>query len=297
MHAIGIDIGGTSAKIGVILEGQVIRQERIPTGSELDYELFIEETGKRIRALCGEYPAEKAGISSCGLIDSGNGSILYSNNIRWEKKKIAADLVRRTGLAVRIANDAKCAALAEAVFGAGEGYGRVCMITLGTGVGGAFIRAGRLDESMGIGSVYGDGDGILGHITVEHNGRKCTCGRRGCLEAYASAGAVVRTYQEKTGYELSAREIFGRVRTGERAAKETVALFTHYLAEGLVSLVNVLRPEIVVIGGGVSESADLFLGELRETVNREVYGGSLLPVTIEEAKLGNQAGMIGAALL
>ena len=150
---------------------------------------------------------------------------------------------------------------------------------------------------MGIGSVYGDGDGILGHITVEHNGRKCTCGRRGCLEAYASAGAVVRTYQEKTGYELSAREIFGRVRTGERAAKETVALFTHYLAEGLVSLVNVLRPEIIVIGGGVSESADLFLGELRETVNREVYGGSLLPVTIEEAKLGNQAGMIGAALL
>ncbi len=88
MHAIGIDIGGTSAKIGVILEGQVIRQERIPTGSELDYELFIEETGKRIRALCGEYPAEKAGISSCGLIDSGNGSILYSNNIRWEKKRL-----------------------------------------------------------------------------------------------------------------------------------------------------------------------------------------------------------------
>lgn len=297
MHAIGIDIGGTSAKIGVILEGKVVRQERIPTGSELDYEVFMEETGKRIRALCAEYPAERAGISSCGLIDKRSGSILYSNNIRWEKKRIAADLAQRTGLAVRIANDAKCAALAEAVLGAGKGYGRVCMITLGTGVGGAFIRGGRLDEGTGRGSAYADGDGILGHITVEHNGRKCTCGRRGCLEAYASAGAIVRTYQERTGYELSAREIFERARTGERAAKETVALFTHYLGEGLVSLVNVLRPEIVVIGGGVSESADLFLGELREKVNREVYGGSLLPVTIAQAQLGNRAGMIGAALL
>lgn len=297
MHAIGIDIGGTSAKIGVILEGKVVRQERIPTGSELDYELFMEETGKRIRALCAEYPAERAGISSCGLIDKRSGSILYSNNIRWEKKRIAADLAQRTGLAVRIANDAKCAALAEAVLGAGKGYGRVCMITLGTGVGGAFIRGGRLDEGTGCGSAYADGDGILGHITVEHNGRECTCGRRGCLEAYASAGAIVRTYQERTGYELSAREIFERSRTGERAAKETVALFTHYLGEGLVSLVNVLRPEIVVIGGGVSESADLFLGELREKVNREVYGGSLLPVTIAQAQLGNRAGMIGAALL
>lgn len=297
MHAIGIDIGGTSAKIGVILEGKVVRQERIPTGSELDYELFMEETGKRIRALCAEYSAERAGISSCGLIDKRSGSILYSNNIRWEKKRIAADLAQRTGLAVRIANDAKCAALAEAVLGAGKGYGRVCMITLGTGVGGAFIRGGRLDEGTGRGSAYADGDGILGHITVEHNGRECTCGRRGCLEAYASAGAIVRTYQERTGYELSAREIFERARTGERAAKETVALFTHYLGEGLVSLVNVLRPEIVVIGGGVSESADLFLGELREKVNREVYGGSLLPVTIAQAQLGNRAGMIGAALL
>lgn len=297
MHAIGIDIGGTSAKIGVILEGKVVRQERIPTGSELDYEFFMEETGKRIRALCAEYPAERAGISSCGLIDKSSGSILYSNNIRWEKKRIAADLAQRTGLAVCVANDAKCAALAEAVLGAGKGYGRVCMITLGTGVGGAFIRGGRLDEGTGRSSAYADGDGILGHITVEHNGRKCTCGRRGCLEAYASAGAIVRTYQERTGYELSAREIFERARTGERAAKETVALFTHYLGEGLVSLVNVLRPEIVVIGGGVSESADLFLGELREKVNREVYGGSLLPVTIAQAQLGNRAGMIGAALL
>lgn len=297
MYVIGIDIGGTSAKLGVISKGRVVREERIPTGSDLDYGFFVEEAGRRIRALCEEYPAERAGISSCGLIDRKKGCILYSNNIRWENKRIAEDLARRTGLTVRIANDAKCAALAEAVLGAGKGYERVCMLTLGTGVGGAFIRGGRLDESMGIGSVYGDGDGILGHITVERDGRKCTCGRKGCLEAYASAGAASRTYRERTGCVLSAREIFERARAGEKEAKETVTVFLHYLEEGLVSLVNVLRPEIVVIGGGVAESADLFLGKLKETVNRQAYGGSLLPVEIAGAKLGNRAGMIGAALL
>ena len=212
MYSIGIDIGGTSAKIGVIHEDRVIREERIPTGMNLDYERFLKEAGGMIRKLCKEYPAGRAGISSCGLIDSKKGTILYSNNIRWKNKNITADMAKYTGLTVSIANDAKCAALAEAVLGAGKGYERVCMITLGTGVGGAFIRGGRLEKSIDGGGAYADGDGILGHITVEHGGRECTCGRRGCLEAYASAGAVVRTYQERTGRTLSAQKIFGKAR-------------------------------------------------------------------------------------
>lgn len=293
MYAIGIDIGGMSAKIGLLRDNKLVKEDRISTGSDLDYDSFVDRLWGRIRALRGEFPVEKVGISSCGLIDRARGSIAYSNNIKWENKNLTHDLQERVGLPVKIANDAKCAALAEAVLGAGRDYSRMCMITLGTGVGGCFIRDKKLDE----GSPYADADGILGHITVENNGRLCTCGRRGCLEAYASATAIIKTYREKTGITLSAQEIFERARAGEQAALETVELFRYYLADGLVSLVNVLRPEIIVLGGGVAGSAEDFLPYLREAVNTLSYGGAILPVRITTAELGNEAGMVGAALL
>lgn len=293
MYAIGIDIGGMSAKIGLLMDGMLVKEERIPTGSDLDYAPFVTQLCDRVTALRAKFPVEKVGISSCGLINRAMGRIVYSNNIRWENKNLVGDVHKRVGLPVKIANDAKCAALAEAVMGAGKDYSRVCMITLGTGVGGCFIRDKHLEE----GNAYADADGILGHITVEKNGRPCTCGRRGCLEAYASASAIMKTYQEKTGRALSAQEVFQRARAGEPSASETVRLFRDYLADGLVSLVNVLRPEVIVLGGGVAGSGEDFIPHLQEAVNTLSYGGSILPVKIMVAELGNQAGMIGAALL
>lgn len=293
MYSIGIDIGGMSAKIGVIENASVVREERIPTSSDLEYAVFIDAVCSAIASIKEQYAVQKVGISSCGLIDSAKGSIVYSNNIRWDDKSIVSDIQTRTGLPAAIANDAKCAALAEAVWGAGKHYSRVCMITLGTGVGGGFICNKRLDAGNG----YADADGILGHITVENNGRSCTCGRKGCLEAYASATAIMRTYREKTGESTTAFEVFQRARAGEPAAKQTIADFQYYLGEGLISLVNVLRPEVIVLGGGVAGSADLFLPYLLETVSNGAYGGKFLPVQIVTAELGNTAGMIGAALL
>ncbi len=293
MYAIGIDIGGMSAKVGLVEDGRLLNEERIPTGSDPDYDAFVEELARRIDTIKTDHPVERVGISSCGLIDRQKGAIAYSNNIRWEDKHLTEDLGRRIGMPVKIANDAKCAALAEAVLGAGRNYGRVCMITLGTGVGGCMIRNGRLDE----GSPYADADGILGHITVVHNGRRCTCGRRGCLEAYASATAVVGDYRERTGETVSAKEVFDRARAGEIPAAETVEGFREYLADGLVSLVNVLRPEVIVLGGGMAAAANDYLEDLRRAVNTLPYGGWLLPVKVVTAELGNEAGMIGAALL
>ena len=293
MHAIGVDIGGTSAKIGLIKDQKLIKEERILTGIDTDYDTFVNELCRRINALKADFSAEKIGISSCGLIDTKKGCIVYSNDIRWNNKRIAKDIADRTGLPVKIANDAKCAALAEAVLGAGRRYDRVCVITLGTGVGGCFIKNKKLDA----GDAYADADNILGHITVMHNGRLCTCGRRGCLEAYASAPAVSKTYFEKTGRELSAKEIFEKAKQNDVFAAETVETFCEYLADGLTSLVNVLRPEIIVIGGGMSDSAEDFIEKLRKTVNASAFGGNFLPVKIEAAELKNQAGMIGAALL
>ena len=293
MTAIGMDIGGMSAKIGVVRGQTVVEEIRLPTSPELDYGTFLDAVCRAVGPLRDRYGAEKLGISSCGLIDGTRGTIVYSNNIRWENKPIAPDLSARLGLPVKIANDAKCAALAEAVYGAGKDWDRVCMITLGTGVGGCFIRGRRLES----GSPYADADGILGHITVERGGRPCTCGRRGCLEAYASATAVMDLYREKTGEACTARDVFLRAAGGEPAAKEVTETFRFYLGEGLISLVNVLRPEVIVLGGGVAGAADQFLPELRAQVNRGIFGGALLPVRIETAVLRNEAGIIGGALL
>lgn len=293
MDAIGIDIGGMSAKLGLVRENTVIATEIIPTDSHLEYEPFIREVCERIDRLRKLGKAEKIGISSCGLIDSSKGSIVYSNNIQWENKSIAADISAKTGLPVRIANDAKCAALAEAVYGVGSEYERVGMVTLGTGVGGGFINHKQLES----GNPYSDAEGIFGHMTVENNGRPCTCGRRGCMEAYASSTAIMKRYEEKTGKALTTKEIFDEVRNGGQEATEVMEEFRYYLAEGLTNLVNILRPEIIAIGGGVSKSADLFLPYLNEYVNSHAYGTAALPVRIEAAKLGNDAGMIGAALL
>jgi glucokinase-like ROK family protein len=293
MYSIGIDIGGMSAKIGLVQEKTILQEQRISTSSDLDYDVFVDQLCQIITAWQKDYPVEKVGISSCGLIDRAKGVIAHSNNIRWEHKSIVSDLYRRTGLPADIANDAKCAALAEAVLGAGRDYSRVCMITLGTGVGGGFV----CNKQLPSGDAYADAEGILGHITVENKGRPCTCGRKGCLEAYASATAIMQTYYEKTGCRVTAYEIFQRAKAGEMAAVETVEHFCYYLGEGLASLVNVLRPDVIVLGGGVAGSADQFIPYLEETVNQSAFGGAILPVRIVAAELGNAAGILGATLL
>lgn len=293
MYSVGIDIGGMSAKIGVVKEDRVVQTFTVPTQKDLDYSIFIDEVCELVGQIQKQYQIKGIGISSCGLIDSKQGMIRYSNNIQWEQKPIVKDVSERIGSTVKIANDAKCAALAEAVYGAGKNYERLCMLTLGTGVGGGFINHKRIEN----GNAYCDADSILGHITVERDGRLCTCGRKGCLEAYASATAVMKRYREKTEETISAKKIFLRAREGEKAALETINEFKYYLGEGLVSLVNVLRPEVVAIGGGMAKSADLFLNELNDYVNRYIYGGDVLPVKIVAAQLENEAGMIGAALL
>lgn len=290
---IGIDLGGMSAKVGLCEKDKIVRRARIDTGSEIRFEELVERLGKTISELAEGEDYDFVGVASCGLIDGGEGKIVYSNNIPWENKPFAAEMRRLTGRPVRVANDARCAALAEAVYGAGKGFNRVCLLTLGTGVGGGFVAGGKLPT----GSPYADASDILGHIVVERGGRPCTCGRRGCLEAYASATAVMRAHKQRTGVSLSAKEIFDGARAGKEEEQKTVDEFVAYLGEGIADIVNVLRPETVVIGGGLSGGADVFSEELSELVNEKIYGGKFLPVRIAAAKLGNDAGMIGATLL
>lgn len=137
---------------------------------------------------------------------------------------------------------------------------RMCLFTLGTGVGGGFTDCGKLQS----GSAFADASDIFGHVTVEKNGRQCTCGRKGCLEAYASATAVMKENERRGGGKLTAKEIFDLARSGEKTQKEIVEEFTDYLAEGIADVVNVLRPETVAVGGGLSAAADLYLGNLEK---------------------------------
>lgn len=296
MYSIGIDIGGMSAKLGVVEHGKVRTIMNIPTSSNLEYSLFLDQVTEAIGKLIISEEKNKPkmiGISSCGLIDTSQGKITYSNNIKWEERNIAADLEERLHLPVKLANDAKCALLAEAVIGAGRDYDRVCMITLGTGVGGGFLAGKKLD----MGDPYADASGILGHIVVKAGGRKCTCGHSGCLEAYASSTAIMASYKEKTGTEKTTKEIFEQVRMGDAVSQEVFEEFRYYLGEGLISIGNILRPQIIIIGGGVAKSADLFLAYLEEYVNKGIFGGKAIPIIIRGAELGNDAGMIGATLL
>lgn len=293
MVALGVDLGGTSVKIGAVENGSVLEKACVFTRADGDYGGIVRDIAGAALPLAEKYGALRAGIGSCGLVDSARGVVCSSNNVGWENIPLAKDLGRLLSLPVHIANDAKCAALGEALYGAGRGYGRVLMLTLGTGVGGGFVENGKPSG----GGIYGDASGIYGHITLEKGGRKCTCGRRGCFEAYCSATALAARGRAMFGRPIDARELFSLAREGDGTALAVAEEFTDFLAAGAVSLANALRPEIIVFGGGVSASAEMFLPAVNTALEREVYGYGYAPLRAVAARLGNDAGVIGAAAL
>lgn len=292
MQTIGIDLGGTQIKCGLVEDGRVLHACRCDTRKEEGYDAVVA----RMAALAGQFlpraAVQAVGVATPGLIDVTGGVVSYSNNFGWENRPLALDLGDRLGLPVQLANDAQCAALGEARHGAGQGCARMAMVTIGTGVGGGFVRNGRI-ETDGYGSLAY----IFGHAVIERNGAPCNCGRRGCLEAYASATAVAARGTRAYGIPLSAREVFERARAGEPAACAVVEEFLACLTAGVVDIANILRPQLIVVGGGVSASADMILPALNEGLAQGVYGYAYAPVRAVCAWLGNQAGVVGAASL
>lgn len=291
MKSLGIDLGGTRIKFGIVEQGRLLEQTSCDTRVQDGYEGVVRQIAGKSQELFRMYPdIDHAGLGCPGLIDTENGKVFYSNNFGWEAAPICRDLEESMGMEVRIANDAACAALGEARYGAGQNYKSMAMLTIGTGVGGGFIRNGRL-ETEG----YGSMSGIFGHMIVSYNGKACNCGGRGCLEAYASAGAIERKGAVVYGRHISAREIFESARNGDQIAGSIVEEFLDYLSVGAVSLANILRPQVIVIGGGVSASCDMILPILNEELKKGVYGYSYAPVYAVCAELGNCAGIMGAA--
>ncbi len=293
MKVLGIDLGGTSAKIGVVEESKILERVSVPTRQDGSYRGILHDLAGAARELSEKYGACRIGIGSPGLIDTVAGKVCCSNNIAWENAPLGKDLEAELNLPARIANDAKCAALGEALYGAGRGYSRVLMLTLGTGVGGAYIQDGKADSV----DKYADASEIFGHMSIEHNGRLCTCGRRGCLEAYCSATALTKRAREVLGESITAEQLFLRAREKDFAAEKLILEFIDYLADGTVNLVNAVRPQIVVFGGGVSASAEAFLPGVNDRLAQEVFGFVFAPVKAVRATLGNDAGIVGAAAL
>lgn len=312
-YRIGIDMGGTNIKIGLIdKENNILSKASIPTKVGRPYQEIVRDMADTVHALlAGKKLTEKdcvsVGIGCPGTIDFKTGMVVYANNYYWEDIPLAEELKKYIGLPVLVSNDANCAALGEVVAGAAKGCKDAVMITLGTGVGGGVIIDGKVFEGGFAGGTE------LGHTVIQVNGEPCTCGRRGCLEAYASATALIReakkaalAHPESMLYSLCGGDVnkmdgvipFKAARAGDETGKAVVDQYITWLSEGIVDFINIFRPEKVLLSGGICNEGSYLTDPINAFVQKYSYAGSnsFIP-PVERALLANDAGMIGAANL
>lgn len=309
-YYIGIDLGGTFIKGGIVDDtGNILISDKVPTESEKGagrVALNIANLGKSLLEKLNLTVSDMVGvgIGVPGMIDSGKGEVVYSNNLQWEHFFIGEEVEKLIGLPVKIANDANVAALGETKFGCGKDYNSTVMLTLGTGVGGGIVLDGKLVEGNRSAGAE------LGHSVIVAGGEQCTCGRKGCLEAYASATALIRDTKRamlankdskmwKIGSidNVSGKTAFDYMEC-DSAAKAVVENYIEKLGVGITNLANELRPEAVILGGGVCAQGDTLIKPLQAFVDKEIFAGKKGPqVKLVTATLENSAGLLGAAAL
>ena len=309
---LGIDLGGTNIKGGLVREdGEIVARKSVKTECEKGVDRVVENIVGLSKTLLSENnlkpeDIEGMGVALPGMIDSEAGEVIYSNNIAWKDVKIVKLIREKLPVKIKITNDANAAALGESVYGAGKKYGNSVFITLGTGVGGGIIIDGKIfagNKSAGA---------EIGHTVLRAGGAKCTCGLRGCFEAYSSATALIRETKaamRKNKNSLLWKACGGNIKKingkhpfdlydKDESAKKVVDSYIDYLSLGLVNICNVFRPEVIMLGGGVCAQGDNLIRPLQKLVDERIYGGNLGPkVKIVIASLGNDAGFMGAAAL
>jgi glucokinase len=291
-RAIGVDVGGTKIRAGVVdREGVVARFSERPTPLRSEQEL-LDALDSAVEGLLGDDVAA-LGFGIPSTIDQRNGRAVSSVHIPLADVDFRDRMAQRFGLPVGIDNDANAAAIAEWQLGAGRGADHVVVLTLGTGIGGGLILDGRPYR----GSVGAAAE--LGHIVLEYGGPPCGpgCSGHGHFEAVASGSAANRAAVRRFGPGSDARRLVAEAYAGHQGAREDVAEIGRRLGAGIASLVNIFNPEIVVLGGGFAEAADLLLEPARETLAVEGLRPGRDLVRIECARLGRDAGMVGAALV
>ena len=309
-YYVGIDLGGTFIKGGIVDDlGNILLQDKVPTESDKGAEKVAENIATLANALMKKAglsndDVEGLGMGVPGMIDSKSGVVIYSNNLNWKDFHIGQSVEKLTGLKVKIANDANVAALGEVKFGAAKEYNSAVMLTLGTGVGGGVVDEGRLIEGNKSAGAE------LGHSVIVRGGEQCTCGRKGCLEAYASATALIRdtrrameAHKDSKMWEIGGLEnVTGKTSFDYKEvdiyAKEVVDNYLANLACGITNFANIFRPEVIILGGGVCAQGDALVKPLQKLLNEELFAGELGPqVKIMIAELGNSAGLLGGAAL
>ena len=310
MYYIGIDLGGTNvAAAAVDQAGTILGKASLPTprGAErvagqmaAAVEAAAQAAGVTVAG------AEAVGVGSPGAIDPENGVVDFWANLDFENVPLAAMVGERLGKPVYLENDANAAALGEYAAGAGKGSRSLVLITLGTGVGGGAVLDGRLYTGFNHAGLE------VGHMVIEHGGRPCTCGRLGCFEAYCSATALIRRTRQVMEEErdsllwqiagdperVNGRTPFDAAARGDAAGGKLIDEYIEYLACGVASLVNIFQPEVLCVGGGPSAQGETLLAPVRYILDREDYARNNVRRTrLMGAALGNDAGIIGAALL
>lgn len=309
-YRIGVDVGGSSIKIGLVDENSEIVIKRSAGTPEL-----FEDAMRTIADLTADVAGE-ADISAEELICVGvgvpcsvvreTGKLVLANNTSWKDVSIRDELSKYIRAPLYFGNDANCAVIGETIAGAAKGKKNVVMLTLGTGVGGGIIINGKL---------FAGGDGLgaeAGHTPLVHDGIRCTCGIKGCLECYASATALIRQTKEamesdpesaisdwvKEYGEINGKTAFDCAKAGDRTAIEVTDTYAGYIAHGIGGFVNVFRPELVILGGGISNAGEFLLDKIRKQLPEYVLAADIIGApAIRKALLGNDAGIIGAAYL
>ena len=309
-YYVGIDLGGTFIKGGIVDDlGNIIVSDKTPTESEQGAEKVAENIAALANSLMKTLGLEAGdveglGMGVPGMIDSKAGNVIYSNNLNWKDFRIGETVEKLTGLQVKIANDANVAALGEVKFGAAKAYKNAVMLTLGTGVGSGIVADGKLFEGNKSAGAE------IGHMVIVKGGEQCTCGRKGCLEAYASATALIRdtrramqAHPDSKMWEIGSLDaVTGKTvfdyKDTDVYAKEVLDGYLAALACGITNVANIFRPEVVLLGGGVCAQGDNLVKPLQEMLNEEIFAGELGPqVKIIIAELGNSAGLLGGAAL
>ncbi len=316
MYYIGIDLGGTNIAAGIVDESyKIIKKASTPTKASRPADEIVADMAK----LCADLIADcgitvdqirYVGIATPGTANSDTGVVEYANNLPFLRYPIADKLKEKFPVkAVYIENDANAAAKGEAVAGVAKGAKYSVMITLGTGVGGGMVFDGKVYSGFN----YAGAE--LGHMVIEHNGKPCSCGRRGCWEAYSSATGLIRMTREKLEKtprdatvmwemidgnldNVSGKTAFAAARRGDSVGQEIVDEYISYLACGITNIINIFQPNVLSIGGGICNERDFLLNPLMEIVNRDQYTrNSDNKTQVKIAALGNDAGILGAALL
>ncbi|MEW9121854.1 MAG: ROK family glucokinase [Thermotaleaceae bacterium] len=310
---IGVDLGGTNIKVGAVNQkGEIVYQNIRPTNPSRGYELIIQDIIEQIEGVLAQMglPIEdiqSIGIGIPGLSESVTGRVIYCTNLFWYDIPLGEKIKIHFQRPVYVENDATVAALAESISGSTKGLSNSVFLTIGTGVGGGIIINNKVySGSHGAGSE-------IGHMIVGENFYSCNCGQNGCLETFVSATGMIR-YAQKRIHEgvkdteilhsvnnkledINGKVIFDAAQKGDPLGAEVVERAVNYLATGIINIYNLLDPERIAIGGGISRAGNLLLNPLREAVHKRVFCKDVNYGDIALAQLGNDAGIIGAAFL